>query len=79
MSLISLILLALFGTSLLCALLIISAAVVSGRSTQRLAAKQSNELHEEAEIPYSSTSSHALLSATKTQEQQSNRLLIRER
>lgn len=51
MSTLVFVLLVLFGFSLLCALLIISAAVVSSRSSQRLAAKGLIDPTEEASTP----------------------------
>ena len=44
------ILLIIVGTSLLCALLVISAAIVSSRSTKQLSAKQMADLQEEAKL-----------------------------
>jgi len=44
------ILLVIIGISLLCALLIISSAIVSSRSTQQLSAKQMADLQEEAKL-----------------------------
>ena len=44
------ILLVIIGISLLCALLIISSAIVSSRSTRQLSAKQMADLQEEAKL-----------------------------
>ncbi len=71
MSTLVFILLVLFGLSLLCALLIISAAVVSSRSSKRLAAKGLIDPTEETPIPTKNDSS-----AVKRQEQTTTRMAI---
>lgn len=71
MSTLVFILLVLFGLSLLCALLIISAAVVSSRSSKRLAAKGLIDPTEEAPIPTKNDSS-----TVKRQEQTTTRMAI---
>jgi hypothetical protein len=72
MSTLVFILLVLFGLSLLCALLIISAAVVSSRSSKRLAAKGLLDPMEEAPTPTKNTSP----SAAKHPDQTTTRMAI---
>lgn len=72
MSTLVFVLLILFGLSLLCALLIISAAIVSSRSSKRLAAKGLIDLSED--LP--STSPKEKTTTAKRQDQTTTRMAV---